>query len=187
MKSTNSFLFLALQAQIAAITLDNVKVFRFIDHDLGFLDEDIPALSYPAVLIDMNDTRYADMAENSQMGVKTVMLKVVFAPYSATNNLTPDAWKEKGLNYYEIEELLHEAIQGWQPAYVTEDVDRLELFGAFDRTSARTDLRRKDLRVRLITYTIGFEDYGTRSTEITYIPTPPADVETEIDVELEDL
>lgn len=188
MNSNLKYLFLAMQARIASIVDDNDKpVFRFIDHDLGYMDEDIPAISYPAVLIDMNSFQYTNMSANCQMASGAVILKIVFAPYSSTSQLTPLQWRDKANGFYDLEEQLHRLLQGWVPSYpvlITPAdpeasppsdavyADALEYFGAFDRESARTDAVRKDLRIRRMSYNIAFEDYGT-SLVPEYVPATP--------------
>jgi hypothetical protein len=206
MNSNFSLLFLALQARIDTIVdSDNNKIFRTVDHDLGYLDEDIPPVNCPAVLIDMNSFKFSDMASNCQIAEGTVVFKIIFMPYSSTNTKTPLQWKEKGLNYYEIEEQLHQALQGWAPVYnvlvtpadpnaipPTEDVYKdvlADVFGAFDRVNARTSNKRKDLRIREITYSIEFEDYGTKP-DVIYIPVTPVitdHIVPDIDAEIESL
>jgi hypothetical protein len=181
MASKFSYFFLALQERIAAlerrIGAETEKVFRYVNHDLGTLDEGLPAISYPAVLIDMSNFRFTDMSSNVQQGQGEVLLKVVFAPYSSTCSLTPLTWKEKGLSYYDMEETLHRALQGWRPEYLVETApanpegdpptepvveDMLQHFGALDRASTTTENRRSDLRIRHITYSVAFEDWATK-------------------------
>jgi hypothetical protein len=193
MENLKSFLYLALQAQIDTI-LDSEgnKVFRYVNHNLGFLDEDIPQLLYPAVLIDFRAFQYSNMSRNVQIGEGQVVLTVVFAPYSGTSNVTNEEFRKKGLGFYEKENALHKAIQGWSPAYMVETTDVLEFCGAFDRVSDDTDMKRKDVRIRRITYSIGFEDYGTMA-QLTLIPAPPPGIDPDftlppaIDAELIDL
>lgn len=180
MKNILSMLFLSLQKRIDSILDENnEKVFRYVDHDFGFLDEDIPPLSYPAVLIDMNDTNWKNLGGHCQEGDHIVSLKIVFAPYSSTSNITPIDYVEKGLGFYEIETELNDKIHCWAPDYnvivtpadpdadppvaeVTKDL-LADVTGSFTRLKSMTDKSRKDLHIRKVFYGISIEDYGTRS------------------------
>lgn len=122
----------------------------YVNMELGQLEgyELRPAVSFPCVLIDFTDFNFSDMGENCQIGEGNVILRIAFTPYSNTSNITPQAFKEKGLKYFEIETEIYKALQGWQG----------EDFGALMRESDSTEKREDDIRVRQLVFSTTFQD-----------------------------
>ncbi len=173
MTSIFANLFLFLQAKLNAITVDGNKAFRIIDHDLGQLEFETPPLTYPAILIDFGEAIFTDMGENCKVGEAAITLKVVFTPYSGTSNIVPDNYKQKGLNYYELEGVVKKELDGWCPDETT------DIYSPLDFVNAVTDKSRTDLRIRVMTFAIGIDDYSNKP-ERTFTPVTP-----NIGVELE--
>ncbi len=147
-------LYLLLQARLAAITDGDKPVFRWIDHDLGQLEDEKPALSYPAILIEFDEFTFTDLAENCKMGEGNIVLKVVFDPYSSTSNITNPVFKEKGLKYYKHEGMIKQALDGWCPDETS------DVYGPLDFMSASPGKERTDLRIRQMVFSIGIDDYS---------------------------
>jgi hypothetical protein len=186
-----SHIFLGIQKQLADIKKDDKKVLRLVDHDLGQLDEEVPALSYPCALLDLSRFKFSASGENCQIGEGVIGISLVFAPYSGTNNLAPETVRQKGLEYYEIEQMVQDALEGWNPTFImqvagsdpVEEVDVLiDSCGPLTRTAAGTDKRRTDLRIRRVEYELSCEDYTTADTSRTFIPRPDPDTELEGEV-----
>jgi hypothetical protein len=129
---------------------------RYINQDLGQLENytDRPAVSFPCILIDFEDFDFSDMAENTQMGEGTILIKVAMNPFSDSSSLTEQAVRVKALNYNEICWKAHKALQGWQG----------ESFGALMRTADKKVPREDALRVRETLYSCVFQDYTTADT-----------------------
>ncbi|WP_345081517.1 hypothetical protein [Nemorincola caseinilytica] len=143
----------------------HTRYIRFTDLDHGYLKDDVPALAYPAVLIDLDGT-FSQQGMVTQLGDITVRLRLVFSAHSTTDNLSPRSVAEKGLAYFELEHIIHQALQGWTPTLSTpadpaKDIMPPDLFGSFSRIAARTDSRRTDLRIRELTYKISLQDLST--------------------------
>lgn len=157
MNSPFANIFTSVQQRIAA----EVTTVSFIDQDLGQLRAGIrPPVSWPCVLIDFEDFTFSDLGENVQIATGTVVLRLGFAPYSGTSQLTPTQWQQLALGYYDIEWSLHKAMQGWSPG---------SSYGALCRTDATTQKRNDNYRVREIRYSISFDDYSTKHT-LQYVP-----------------
>ncbi len=156
MQSIFANLFLLLQAKLATIANGEQPAFRHIDFDMGQLDEETPPITYPAILIDFDQFNWQDMAENCKIGEGPITLKLVFAPYSGTSNITNPTFREKGLTYFELEKKVKSALDGWCP-----DGNG---YSPLDYESVTTDKSRTDLRVRAMTFSIGIEDYSDQTT-----------------------
>ncbi len=161
-------LFIALQNLISALTDgDGKKYFPYVDQELGQLEAYTPGgrppVSWPCVLIDIDNITYQPIGENAQTAIATVIFRLGFPPYSHSSNITPSDSRDKAIYYYQLEQILHQALQGKAPQLTVDDEDILaDVFGHFQRTSASTEAREDLIRVRVITYTIAFEDYSTK-------------------------
>lgn len=137
-----------------------VPEIQYIDQDMGQLgqmsEDDPPPLSYPAVLIDFPDTGYSELAGGAQLGAVMISLQLVFNPYSPTWQKAPKTVREKGLNYLDIEQKLHNALQKWH----------LEYFQPLIRTSVKSNnVNDIGLRVRQLNYSTQYEDYSVIKEE----------------------
>ncbi|MBA3828718.1 MAG: hypothetical protein H0X33_07260 [Taibaiella sp.] len=152
MNSSFANIFLAIQQHVQ----DQVPDIIYIDQELGQLKNDSGLLrmpiQWPCLLLDFEDFTYEQLATNAQTARGKVILRLGFAPFSNSSQSTPDAYRQKALEYYDIEWALHKAMQGWSPG---------DDFGMLSRISASTQKRNDALRVRELTYSIAFEDYST--------------------------
>jgi len=149
-------LFLAVQERIR--TLNFV---RHIDQDLGQLDfyDTVPPVTWPCILIDIDEFEFDERGDNSEMGVGAVVIRLGYPPLSSTSTTVPDTFKNKALQFYNWEYIVHKSLQGWRP------ID--DIFGALIRKSCATEKREDKLRVRRSVYTIGMDDNSTAWPEYT--------------------
>jgi hypothetical protein len=105
------------------------------------------------VLIDFEDFDFENLGENVQTACGTVVVRLGFAPHSNSSKLTPATYQQQAIAYYDLEWLLHKAMQGWTPG---------SDFGSLIRTSATTQKRTDSYRVRELRYSIAFEDYSAK-------------------------
>lgn len=141
-------LFIKLQTRIQ----QKVPAIKWVDQDLGQLEwyEQRPSVAWPCVLIDFNSTTYDQMPGNEQWGNATFVLRLGFPAFSAANSATPQATKENGLQYYELEQLLYQAIQGYDADGLIQPATRL---------SAYTEKREGDnFRIRALVFNTTFQD-----------------------------
>ena len=158
MNSPFANIFLSLQAHIQS----SVTAITYIDQDLGQLKTSTrPPVSWPCLLIDFEDFDFENLSENVQIAKGTVTLRLGFATYSNSSQATPTAYLQQSISYYDIEWALHKAIQGWAPG---------DCFGSLIRTSATTQKRTDNYRVRELRYSIAFEDYSTKPIQQYAVP-----------------
>jgi hypothetical protein len=152
----NTSFFAQLLIMMQERLMENVPDIRYSNQDLGQLEAPgDPPVSWPCALIDMSDTQYADLMGGTQEGnVCTVSIRLGFNPYSQTSNLQPQAVREKGLSYYDLEDAIYRCFQGWTGN---------GMFSPFTRVRAVTEKREEDrFRVRVLIFTTAFEDDGAR-------------------------
>jgi len=113
-----------------------------------------------SVFVDRDDFSFQNLSENVQTVEGTVVLKLGFAPFSSSGQATPTTYKEKAIEYYDIEWNLNKAMQGWTPG---------DDYGYLSRSTSITEKRSDAIRVREIRYRIAFEDYSTANV-IQYVP-----------------
>lgn len=161
-------LFSALQTLIAGLEDDDRNpYFRFVDQDLGQLEVARPPVTWPCVLIDIDDVVYKCLGGNVQTGIATVKFRVGFPPFSSGSGITPNKSREQALYYYDLEHLLHLALQGTLPAKIVDDQNILApIFGHLDRISATTEHRKDTIRVRALTYSIALQDFTTKPVTV---------------------
>ena len=167
MNSPFATIYLAVQAQLKSA----VSTLNYIDQDLGQLKNTRPPVMWPCILIDFEDFRFEDVACNVQTATGIIVIRLGFAPFSNTNQVTPSGSVTQALGYYDIEWSVHQALQGWSPGAA---------FGHLNRLSVTTQKRADNYRVREIRYSIAFEDYSTKPTQ-QYAPATLV-VADEIDV-----
>jgi hypothetical protein len=156
MATTSYFgqLFLALSNHIKA----NVPEIKWIDQDFGQLEqfEYRPAVNFPCVLIDFPMANYSNNSELSQSADITVQLRMGFAPFSQSSTVAPTNSREKALEYYQIEQKIYEAVQGFETEY-TQPMIRINA-GTEQRLSASDQADSIGLRVRVMNFATQFED-----------------------------
>jgi hypothetical protein len=159
MTSLFAQLFLALQEKIKT----DIPEIRWIDQDLGQLEDydTRPPVSFPCVLIDFNETTYEEMNQRRQQANITFTLRLGFPSFSYAANTAPQSVRELALQYYELEQRLFEAVQGFDGGGIIQGCTR---------QSTTTEGRKDDnLRVRVMTFTAMSED---ASAQIKYTKAP---------------
>jgi hypothetical protein len=133
-------------------------IFRWIDFDLGQLEEDTPPVSYPCALIgfdDLNDI--SDYTNGSQQGTQFVTIKLAFKKFERTHSKTTPQYREEALSHLDAVSLVHKALNNLEG----------ECFNTLSRTGMSQD-KRLDLRVYSLQYaTRIFDDAGVINK---YIP-----------------
>lgn len=170
MASTSPFgnIYLALMARLAA----EVPELKYIDQDLGQLDNyDVrPTVAMPCALIDIGEFDFDDMAgKNMQHGEGLVLVRLAVDPFSASNNLAPEAVREKALSYYDIEQKIYVALHGW----------RTTGFSKMLRRKSIKEIRDDKFRVKVIAFATSFED-ATASPVMISIPRPDVTIGSDV-------
>ena len=155
MTSPYANLFLALQSLITGLQDEKQNpYFQYVDQDLGQLERERPPVQWPCVLIDIDDFQFQPIADNGQLGTGKVVIRLGFPPLSQTSAATPDEYKQKAIYFYELEQMLYLALQGWM------DTSLQDIFGSTVRLSSFTERREDALRVRVLTWSVGIDDYS---------------------------
>lgn len=141
-----------------------VPAIRYINHDFGQLEEPRPPVSWPCLLIDFDELTYSDMGNQPrQLVTGRLVLRLGLQGYSGLSNLKPEAVREKGLEFLELEQQLAAALHGWAPP----GISRLL------RRSAVTEKRDDDLRVRILSFELSYTDEAALPTYTSH-PRPSA-------------
>ncbi|MDR3226063.1 MAG: hypothetical protein LBT56_00125 [Prevotellaceae bacterium] len=113
MDSFFSKLYLDLQERIKSA----VPEIEWIEQDFGqdIFDEWRPNVAFPAVLIDFPSTTYSEIGNINQSAQAAIMLRLLFAPFSQSYEDAPIEVRQDALQFFEIENKLVNALQGWTP------------------------------------------------------------------------
>lgn len=148
--------------------IKTVPEIRFISQDIGQLEnyEIRPAVSWPCCLIDIEDGRYSDAGDQLiQHAEKTITLRLGVVKYSDVHQLAPDGVIEQALHYLEIENKLFKALHG----------KAVPGFGKFMRVLDATEKRDDDIRVRVIKFSVAYQDTSAMPAKIS-VPRPGVDI-----------
>ena len=150
-------LFLKVQSQLTTAIAG-----LYVDQDLGQLEhyEIRPSVPFPCALLDVEDFDFDDISAKKQKGEGYIRIRLGVGAWSPSNSLAPADVKLKALDYYNTEQLIHNALQGWSDTG----------FSRLLRRKSKTELREDNIRVRVIIYKTSFED--TVAVNQTSISTP---------------
>lgn len=176
MTSVFNALLIKLQERLVAAIPDSVGTpgIRYVEQDLGQLDfyATRPAISFPAVLVDYTVTTYEQKQMKTQWAqLSGIQLRLAFDPLSNTSSLTPLQVREKGLQYFEIEQKIYLTLQDWT-------ADGL-LMLPMKRISAATEERQDPFRVRRIGFKSTYEDRTLQEGSIIVPPINPVAIRLE--------
>lgn len=175
MNSPFSTLLIALQARLKTL----VPELKWIDQELGQLEQERPTVAFPCALIDFNEWSYEDASEAIQFASGVVSLRLAFPAWSNTNDKTATLWKEKGLAFYDLEWRIYQALHGWKPTLPS--IGGVGGgYGYMMRMTTNTEEREDNIRVRVLRFSCNFEDFsaqpqyqrGTPSEEIEFTALP---------------
>lgn len=150
-----SQLYLSLQKRI----LEQVPEIKYVALDIGQLDwyEIRPAVSWPCILIDFTEAAFSNLSQNVQWVDGAVLFRMGFSPFSNANSLVPDISMAKALEFFEIENKVYKALQGWTPVILIDD-EPVEIAQPLSRINAVTEKRSDPFRVRKMIMLTGGED-----------------------------
>lgn len=159
---------LALQAYLNT----EVPEIRYIDRDLAQLDigpDDLGRypVSFPCLIIDFTDAVYDQLGNQVQTGTPTLLCRLAAAPFSTSNSLAPTAVREKALKFWELEQKLYVALQGWDAGGLCQPLTRFR---------AASEQREDTIAVRQVYFNTFFHD-ETAAPEMQTAPRPALEVE----------
>jgi hypothetical protein len=159
--------------------IDRLKVvdsLKWSDLDSGQIDmqNERPAVKFPACLIDIAYPRCEEVASFIQNVTALITLRVVFSFTGASHSRTPETALAATEAMFATLEEIHDALQGWGSASLSR----------FTRISAMPEKRRDGLKVYKIVYETGFEETSFLTPE-PIVPEPEPEPEPEPDPEPE--
>lgn len=148
-----------------------VPEIKHIDQDMGQLEGNStrPDVAFPCTLVDFAGFTYTDFTINQQIGIGEVVIKMGFAQITPSSNIVEAVYRDNAMQFYELEQKVHEALHGWSPG---------DEFGTLTRTAVNTYNRLRGVRIREIRYRLEFEDNSTKP-KTRVIPKPPLEVKVE--------
>ena len=167
--SYQGLIFLALQEGIT----NNIPKIKWIDMEMSQLEDygdapgqnPRPPVLFPCVLIDFPRTNFAELGQQESWNELTLELRLAFAQFSNTSAITPMEWKEKALEYFEIESKIIALMDGFVTVVNNEPVHE-----PFSRMYVETERRQFDtinMRVRRMVFTAAFMDNLARPKHIS--------------------
>ncbi|PQJ09512.1 hypothetical protein CJD36_019940 [Flavipsychrobacter stenotrophus] len=182
MNSQNANIFLAIQQRIESLvdsSNSNKRYFATIDMDLQQLNFDQPPIKFPASLIGGFNFDYKHGGQLARFGSGQITVKTCFTPYSSSSNLTPQQYREKALNYFNLDQIIYLSLHGWKPEYIVDGVDQLaNVTGHLMCVSERRLPRNDDIIVTEQTFMLGKDDYSAKPVK-GLVPRPEVKVITD--------
>lgn len=160
MDSLFSNLFLALEERIVA----GVPLIKGVYPELSQTENynGSPA-EWPCVFIDFTNLAYSEQTAFIQAASGELQCRMVFRVTNASGSAFLDT--PTALGHYEAELKLHQALQGWTNGAIA-PLSRIKI-GTEDRDDA--------FRVRVLTYSLNFNEYPLQSAT-SEIQTPPLEL-----------
>jgi hypothetical protein len=164
-------IYLHLHSVINPLQYNATQAIRWIDFDMGQLDDENPPVSYPCCLIGFGDATYTSVSRLLQTATVTINLRIAFRVFERTHSKAQTNYQNIGLDHLNILELVHKAVQNSTapPAFTIVGQANFE-FGPLNRIAFNNE-RRADLRIYNLTYTT--EVWDTLANPITPIDQNP--------------
>ena len=101
-----------------------VPALRWIDGDMGQLEDGRPGIAYPCALIDITYPSCADVDSVDQQINADISVRVAFDPRGATNAAVSTERRDSALSMLDTLEDIHRALQGFTDDYVYSSLSR---------------------------------------------------------------
>lgn len=129
--------------------LSNVPELKWIDLDVGQLQEEQPPVLYPCALIEIIVDKTEDIQNHTQQASGRFKLTLAYKSYGETNSTTDLPTRSNALEYFRTTNKCYKTLQGF-----TNDN-----FYPFSRTSEKPENIRKGLKVIGQYYETSWHDY----------------------------
>lgn len=128
--------------------LKQIPAIKWVDLNTGQLQEEMPQLAYPAVLININSLNCKDLGDNIQRVQASFSLTLVYPTMGETNSHAPELMQSSALQFLDLTEEIYKKMQGFES----------ERFYPFERTGVQfRNLR--GLNIVELQFATAFEDY----------------------------
>lgn len=130
-----------------------------IDIDRGQLDyyDQRPAVTFPCCLIDFPNMTFADEGQNVQWANVAVKVRLGFSPFSSAASIVPDVAKEQAMQFWEMENKVFKALQGWMPVLEING-EEVDIAQPMTRVAANKEMREDPFIVVAMDFTTAGED-----------------------------
>ena len=155
-----------LYEQLIARIKDQVPSIRYINQDLGQLENynpstGRPSVTYPCILIDFDNFTANDLGEAAQTLEGEVIIRLALDTWTNASSLSSPELREKSLKYFDVEFDIYRSLSRWSADSLYDDNNELIAhYGALSRTATSTEKRDDGLRVRVIKFQTSIEDYS---------------------------
>jgi hypothetical protein len=141
-------LFANLYTALAARINTNVPAIRGVYPELSQTENynGTPAL-WPAVFIDFNNLTFSELTGLIQSGSGEIQFRFAYRVTALSGIIFLDT--NTALSYYEAELKLHQTLQGWTNGSIA----------PLTRLKVSTEVRDGAFRVRVLTYSLNFNEY----------------------------
>lgn len=162
-----------LYEQIMLRIQDNINPIRYINQELGQLENYNPATGrpsvvFPCVLIDFDNFTAEDGGDGLQMLTGEVVIRLAIDTWTPAHNLMTAETREKSLSYFELEFALNQALGNWAADSVFNDQQKLIAhFSSLSRAAVFTEKRDDGMRVRVLKFKTAIEDWSLCYRNIT--------------------
>jgi hypothetical protein len=144
-------IFTAIQTKITT----DVPLVRWVDFDLGQYDDELPSVSFPAVLVDFTNSTFFNLGQGAAIGTQLLSIRAGFKVRERTHSVAKPAFKAVGLAHLDILEDIKKALKGLSGANFNGLVFLSE-----------SNEQREDYRI----YTLSYECTVFSSPASPYIP-----------------
>ncbi|MDO4782673.1 MAG: hypothetical protein Q4A09_05565, partial [Capnocytophaga felis] len=128
--------------------LKQIPDIKWVDLNTGQLQQEIPPLAYPAVLVNINSLNCKDLGENIQRVQASFSLALVYPAMGETNSHAPEPMQSTALQFLDLAEEIYKKMQSFES----------EQFYPFERTGVQfRNLR--GLSTVDLQFVTAFEDY----------------------------
>ncbi|GET46487.1 hypothetical protein [Capnocytophaga felis] len=94
--------------------LKQIPAIKWVDLNTGQLQQEMPPLAYPAVLINVNSLNCKDLGENTQRVQASFSLTLVYPTMGETNSHAPEPMQSTGLQFLDLAEEIYKKMQGFE-------------------------------------------------------------------------
>lgn len=125
--------------------IKEVTEVRWVDFEMGQLEQEFPPVSFPCCLFAFNVDSYEDLGAGTQIANTVIDIRIAFKVFERTHSqtkTTPTDFRAKGLEHLTIIDLIHNKLDGLNA----------EGIGSLSRISYNNE-KRADLRVYKLSYT----------------------------------
>lgn len=132
--------------------LQSIESINWVDLDKGQLNgfEGRPAIDFPAALIRIEYPRTVKVTRQEQQAAVLITISIVYDCMDDTDSNTPEGILNRSLEFYDINDSVHKALQG--------QIDNSVMRSPLERTSLRDIVRMDKLKVFSMTYSTNILD-----------------------------